>query len=38
LDECLRIASHCGREVASQVGGLRGQPTWETVTRLANIY
>jgi len=37
LDKCLRIASHCGREVASQVGGLRGQPTWETVTRLAII-
>ncbi len=38
LDECLRIACNCGREVANQVGGLRGQPTWETVTRLANIY
>jgi ribokinase len=38
LEECLRIACHCGREVASQVGGLRGQPTWELITRLANIY
>ena len=37
LDDCLRIASHCGREVASQVGGLRGQPDWETITRLAKI-
>jgi sugar/nucleoside kinase (ribokinase family) len=37
LDDCLRIASHCGREVASQVGGLRGQPDWETINRLANI-
>jgi sugar/nucleoside kinase (ribokinase family) len=38
LDECLAIASHCGREVASQIGGLQGQPDWETVSRLANIY
>jgi sugar/nucleoside kinase (ribokinase family) len=37
LDDCLRIASHCGREVASQVGGLRGQPDWEAIVRLANI-
>jgi sugar/nucleoside kinase (ribokinase family) len=37
LDECLLIASHCGREVASQVGGLQGQPSWEEVTQLANI-
>lgn len=37
LDMCLRIASHCGREVAGQAGGLRGQPTWETITRLVKI-
>lgn len=38
LNECLAIANHCGREVASQIGGLRGQPDWDTISRLANIY
>ena len=38
LEECLAIASHCGRAVASQIGGLRGQPDWDMVTRLANVY
>ncbi len=38
LNECLEIASHCGRAVASKMGGLRGQPDWSTVTGLANIY
>ena len=38
LEQCLQIASHCGREVAAQIGGLRGQPDWETVTHLAQIY
>lgn len=37
LDDCLRIACHCGREVAAQTGGLRGQPDWETVSRLAGV-
>lgn len=37
LDQCLRIASHCGREVASQTGGLRGQPDWKKVLHLAQI-
>jgi len=34
LAQCLKIASHCGREVASYTGGIRGQPNWETVARL----
>ena len=38
LDECLAIANQCGRSVAGQIGGLRGQPDWDTVARLANIY
>jgi sugar/nucleoside kinase (ribokinase family) len=37
LDDCLRIASHCGRQVAAQVGGLQGQPDWETVSELAGV-
>lgn len=37
LDECLKIACHCGREVASQVGGLRGQPDWGKITRLVGV-
>jgi len=36
-EQCLLIASHCGREVASQTGGLRGQPDWKKVLRLAQI-
>ncbi len=36
LATCLEIACHCGREVAAHTGGLRGQPDWGTVTRLAN--
>jgi sugar/nucleoside kinase (ribokinase family) len=32
--ECLKIASHCGREVAAQIGGLRGQPDWKRVQTL----
>lgn len=31
LDDCLAIASYCGRQVAAQVGGLRGQPDWTEV-------
>jgi sugar/nucleoside kinase (ribokinase family) len=37
LDECLQIACHCGREVAAQIGGLRGQPDWRAVTQLVGI-
>jgi sugar/nucleoside kinase (ribokinase family) len=32
LDQCLDIACQCGRSVASAIGGLKGQPTWETLT------
>jgi sugar/nucleoside kinase (ribokinase family) len=28
----LAIACHCGRGVAGEVGGLRGQPTWAQIT------
>jgi sugar/nucleoside kinase (ribokinase family) len=28
----LAIACHCGRGVAGEVGGLRGQPTWDQIT------
>jgi sugar/nucleoside kinase (ribokinase family) len=34
IDQCLDIACHCGRSAASAVGGLRGQLTWEAVSRL----
>ena len=34
LDECLQIASQCGRQVAAQTGGLAGQPDWETIQKL----
>lgn len=37
LDDCLRIACYCGRQVAAQVGGLRGQPDWETVSELVGV-
>ena len=30
-ERCLAIACACGQSVAGAVGGLRGQPTWETV-------
>jgi ribokinase len=29
LEKCLAIATHCGRSVAAQIGGLAGQPRWE---------
>jgi sugar/nucleoside kinase (ribokinase family) len=32
LDQCLGIACQCGRSVASAIGGLKGQPTWETIS------
>jgi sugar/nucleoside kinase (ribokinase family) len=31
LEESLRIGSVCGRSVAAQAGGLRGQPRWEEI-------
>jgi sugar/nucleoside kinase (ribokinase family) len=34
VDQCLDIACRCGRSVASAVGGLIGQPDWETVLSL----
>ena len=37
LDQCLQIACHCGKEVASQRGGIRNQPNWERVIKLAGI-
>lgn len=37
LEQCLKIASHCGRQVAAQMGGIRNQPDWATVTKLAGI-
>ena len=33
LETCLEIGTLCGRAVASQVGGLAGQVTWEEVER-----
>ena len=32
-ERCLDIACQCGRSVACEIGGLRGQPTWEDVAR-----
>jgi len=37
LDQCLRIACYCGKEVSSQSGGIRSQPNWATVVELAGI-
>ena len=37
LDQCLKIACHCGRQVAAQTGGILNQPNWATVTQLAGI-
>lgn len=37
LDQCLQIGCQCGREVAAQIGGIRSQPNWATVTQLAGI-
>jgi sugar/nucleoside kinase (ribokinase family) len=31
LQQCLEIACRCGREVASAIGGLRGQPAWDEI-------
>jgi sugar/nucleoside kinase (ribokinase family) len=35
LKQCLDIACTCGRSVASEIGGLRGQPTKEAISQLA---
>lgn len=37
LDQCLQIACHCGKQVASQRGGIRGQPDWPTALRLVGL-
>lgn len=37
MADCLKIASHCGREAASQVGGLSGQPDWAQVQHLVGF-
>jgi ribokinase len=37
LEGCLQIASHCGRQVAAQTGGIRSQSNWATVIQLAGI-
>jgi sugar/nucleoside kinase (ribokinase family) len=37
LEQCLRIASHCGRQVAANAGGIRSQPDWATVIQLAEV-
>lgn len=34
LDQCLAIASRCGRSVAGKSGGLQGQLTWEVAAQL----
>jgi sugar/nucleoside kinase (ribokinase family) len=31
LSRSLAIACHCGRDVAGEVGGLKGQPTWDEI-------
>jgi len=37
LDQCLRLACHCGREVVSQAGGIQGQPDWFAAAQMAGI-
>jgi sugar/nucleoside kinase (ribokinase family) len=37
FEDCLKIASRCGREVAAQIGGLRGQPDWNSVKDLTGV-
>ena len=37
LSRCLEIAYTCGRSFAGEVGGLEGQPTWETVAGAVGI-
>jgi ribokinase len=32
LPRSLAIACHCGRGVAGEIGGLKGQPTWDEIT------
>ncbi len=33
LEQCLRIGCICGRSVASKIGGVEGQPSWDAVTQ-----
>ncbi len=35
--KCLEIACACGKSVASAIGGLQGQPTWEVVSQTVGI-
>jgi sugar/nucleoside kinase (ribokinase family) len=37
LDQCLRLACHCGREVVSRTGGIQGQPDWPAAAQMAGI-
>jgi ribokinase len=37
FDQCLRLACFCGREVASQTGGIQGQPNWSSAIHMAGI-
>jgi ribokinase len=37
LDQCLRLACHCGREVVSKTGGIQGQPDWPAASQMAGI-
>jgi sugar/nucleoside kinase (ribokinase family) len=37
LEQCLQIACHCGKQVASHPGGIQGQPHWATVIQMAGI-
>lgn len=38
MNQCLDIACHCGRSVASAIGGLQGQLTWEAVSQFTSTY
>jgi ribokinase len=37
MHQCLQIACECGRSVASAIGGVAGQPTWEAISRVVGI-
>ena len=37
LEDSLQIGCTCGRLVAAQIGGLRGQPNWEEVVSTINM-
>jgi sugar/nucleoside kinase (ribokinase family) len=36
-DQCLKIACECGRSVASAIGGLEGQPTWDLISTVLGV-